>query len=159
MLNKSAKYNIFKHAFIIATFILKIYIHFIIQINLLKTEKKMRKQTKFLGLLLLSILLNQVYSNGRFKKDDEVNEEDPWRSPNYLWKRDDEINDDENLWSSDAKFQGETMWKRNVINDDENRFWKRNEQSKRDKLRKMHDGERQRCQIWGCHIRGCQKFC
>ena len=59
----------------------------------------MNKATLFLTVLVLSsLLLNEVYSYGRFKKDDEMNGGDEkmgydsWKENNFndIWKRDDE---------------------------------------------------------------------
>ncbi len=118
----------------------------------------MSKQTIFLTLLILSVLLNLVYSLKKIKRDDQANEDDTWASYSdnkgdfRELKRDDEINED--------AFQGETMWKKND-DDDAHYFYKR-------KWRHAFDlqdgdqktlGERKRCALWGCHIKGCQKYC
>ena len=40
----------------------------------------MSKKTGLLIILALNILLNQVYSLKKVKRDDEINEEDTWKS-------------------------------------------------------------------------------
>ena len=115
----------------------------------------MSKQTIFLALLILSVLLNLVYSLKKIKRDDEANEDDTWASYNDKsdfreFKRD-EINED--------TFQGETMWKKN--DDDAHHFYKRKWRHAFDLQNEDQKtlGERKRCAIWGCHQKGCQKYC
>ena len=133
----------------------------------------MSKKTGLLIILALNILLNQVYSLKKVKRDDEINEEDTWKSYNFDGELGISKNNDDEIWTS-PRFQDETMQKRNYNNDEDEllNFYKRKSynQWRYDFMNKGNLDpsktmvERQRCSIWGCnnlmsYLKGCRKFC
>jgi hypothetical protein len=133
----------------------------------------MSQKTGLLIILALNILLNQVYSLKKVKRDDEINEDDTWKSYNFDGELGISKNNDDEIWSS-PRFQDETMQKRNYNNDKDEllNFYKRKSynQWRYDFMNKGNLDpsktmvERQRCSSWGCsnlmsYLKGCRKYC
>jgi hypothetical protein len=128
----------------------------------------MSKKAGLLMILALNILLNQVYSLKKVKRDDE---DDTWNSYNFDGELGISTNNVDEIW---PRFQDETIQNRNYNNDGDEllNFYKRKSynQWRYDFMNKGNlDSsktmvERQRCSIWGCnslmsYLKGCRKFC